>query len=84
MDNIKRLEPKKFYYCANCPYFKFGEIDCGCYIGHSPKECPIAQTNKKWDEYEQAKHNLKTEIKKPFIKIIDWLKSELERFEKES
>jgi hypothetical protein len=41
--------------------------------------CEIWKRNKNIDEFEKAKSELKSELSKPFIKILDWLEKILDK-----
>ena len=43
------------------------------YCEQDPAKCPIAKRNKEIVEFEKAKEVFMNEIKKPFIKFLDWL-----------
>lgn len=43
------------------------------YCHYDPSKCPIAKRNKEIVEFEKAKEVFMNEIKKPFIKFLDWL-----------
>ena len=67
MENIEK-------YCNEC--------DIKGYCDKIPVDCPIAKEYKRIADFEKAKAELKAEIEKPFIKLLDWLENKLQIIEK--
>lgn len=56
-----------------CEFVKYCEIK-------DVSSCEIWKRNKDIAEFEKAKMELKNELAKPFIKILDWLQRRLNKW----